>query len=142
MTEAYAAGFQLRILTPMGTALSTEAAYLRAPAREGQLGIMENHAPMVAELLIGALVVTEPSGEVRYIATIEGVLRVKDDEVVVLVGAAEEADEIDVERAQRALDRARARMRTTPEEEVNLERAQLALARAANRLRVVEQAGI
>lgn len=142
MAEGELNVFPVRILTPMDTALTTDAVYVRAPAREGLLGVMANHAPMVAELLIGGAVVTEPSGETRHFAMVEGVLHVKHDEVVIVVGAAEEADRIDVERARRALARARERLRARRRDQVDIRRAELALARAANRLNVAERAGL
>lgn len=126
----------------METVLETEAVYLRAPAHDGLLGVMDDHAPMVAELQIGPVVVTEPSGNVRHFATVQGVMRVKDDEVVMLVAAAEEADRIDVERATRSLERAMDRLRTMPKEQMDIARAEMAVARAANRLKVAESAGL
>lgn len=134
--------FTIRILTPMASVLNTEAVYLRAPATRGLLGVMAHHAPMVSHLAVGAAVVTEPSGEQRHFAVVDGILRVKHDEVVLLVRAAEEAEEIDVERAQMALDRATERLRAAAKDPVDLARAEMALARAANRLNVAVRAGL
>lgn len=142
MPNGGAPTFAVRILTPMGEVLATEAVYVRAPAREGLLGVMAGHAPMVARLEIGDVVVTEPSGARRHVATVEGVLQVEDDEVLMLAEAAEEAEEIDVERARRALRRAHERLERPDSEDIDLMRAELALSRARNRLRVVEQAGM
>jgi F-type H+-transporting ATPase subunit epsilon len=132
--------FKLRVLTPMGETLSTDVVSLRVNAWDGQLGVLAGHAPMVARLRIGAVVITEPDGEKRWVATVGGLLRVKQDEVVLMVEAAEEAEEIDVERAERALERAQHRLETR-QEETDLTRAELALARATNRLKVAEHVG-
>ncbi|MGI5817940.1 MAG: ATP synthase F1 subunit epsilon [Armatimonadota bacterium] len=132
--------FTLRVLTPMGEALNMDASALRVPAWDGQLGVLARHAPMIALLRIGSSVVTGPDGRRRWLATVGGVLRVKRDEVVMLVDAAEEADEIDVERAHRALARAQQRLATRADD-TDIARAEMALARAANRLRVAESAG-
>lgn len=121
----------------MGEALNARAVALRAEAWEGQLGVLAMHAPMLATLRIGAAVVTQPGGEKRWLATAGGVLHVKESEVVMLVEAAEEAEEIDIERAQRALERAEHRL-AGRDGETDISRAELALARAANRLRVAE----
>ena len=133
--------FRLRVLTPMGEVLRARAQALRVSAWDGQLGVLGGHAPMVEQLAIGSTVVTESSGKKRWFATIAGVMHVKRDEVVLMVGAAEEADEIDVERAHKALERAQHRL-AIREGEVDISRAELALARAWNRLRVAEHVGL
>jgi F-type H+-transporting ATPase subunit epsilon len=134
--------FALRIATPEEVLLDEEVLSLRAPAVEGQLGVLAKHAPMVAELTIGGLTVTDQSGNARYFATTGGVLRVERDAVIVLGDAAEEADKIEIERAHTALARAQRRLRQPPGAPgIDLLRAELALARALNRLRVAERAG-
>lgn len=134
-----AGDFRLRVLTPMGEVLDTRARSLRVTAWDGEVGVLARHAPMIEKLEIGSTVVTEADGTKRWLATIGGVMRVKRDEVVLLVGAAEEAAEIDVERAEKSLERARHRL-ATREGEIDISRAELALARATNRLRVAEHA--
>jgi F-type H+-transporting ATPase subunit epsilon len=139
-TGANAPQFSLRVLTPMGEVLNTDAVALRVTACEGQLGVLAHHAPMVAGLRTGSAVVTEPGGNTRWLAAVEGVLRVTDGEAVILVNAAEEAEDIDVERAQRALQRAEQRLETRTDE-TDISRAELALARAATRLKVAGRVG-
>jgi len=134
--------FALRIATPEEVLLDEEVLSLRAPAVEGQLGVLTKHAPMVAELTIGELTVTDRSGNASYFAITGGVLRVERDEVVVLADTTEEADRIDIGRAHTALARAQRRLRQPPGAPgIDLLRAELALARALNRLRVAERAG-
>ncbi len=133
-------GLKVRILTPMGEVLDTTAGYLRVPAADGLMGVMARHAPLVARLAIGAVEVTEAPGRTRYFATTDGVLHVTRGEALVLVDAAEEAAEIDIDRARRALERAQHRLASRPGATVNVVRAELALARALNRLRVAERA--
>jgi F-type H+-transporting ATPase subunit epsilon len=132
----------LRIATPEQLLLEEQVLGLRASAVEGQLGVLAGHAPMIAELTIGELVVRPQSGEPRHFATTGGVLRVERDGATVLADAAEEAERIDVERARAALERAQQRLRgprATPG--MDLLRAELALARALNRLRVATRLG-
>ena len=135
-----AAEFRIRVLSPMGEVLNTMARSLRVTAWDGQVGVLAGHAPMVELLAIGPTLVTEADGTERWLATVEGIMRVKRDEVVLLVAASEEAPEIDVERAHRALQRARERLGARPAE-VDISRAELARSRAMNRLRVAEHAG-
>jgi len=135
--------FTLRIATPDELLLDERVTSLRAPAAEGQLGVLARHAPMIAELTMGELLVRDGAGAVRCFATTGGVLRVERDRVVALADAAEEADGIDVERARLALERARTLLqRPRGAESVDLLRAELALARALNRLRVARRAGL
>ncbi len=134
------AALGVRILTPMGEVLDTRAMYLRVTAWNGLLGVMAGHAPMVAQLTIGALRLTGSGGDVRHFATTGGVLRVTRTSALVLVDAAEEADEIDVERAREALARAQHRLAEATAVSVDVARAELALARALNRLQVADQA--
>lgn len=131
--------FPVRILTPLGEVARMAATYLRVPTADGLLGIMAGHAPLVAQIAIGPVRLTEPEGNNRWFATTTGVLRVTREEALLLVEAAEEAAAIDVERARRALERAQYRLRRRPPE-TDISRAELALARALNRLRVAEYA--
>lgn len=131
--------FPVRILTPLGEVARVAATYLRVPAADGLLGVMAGHAPMVAQIAIGPVRVTEPEGNNRWFATTTGVLRVTREEALLLVEAAEEAATIDVERARRALERAQYRLRHQPPG-ADIRRAELALARALNRLQVAEYA--
>lgn len=132
----------LRIATPEQLLLEEQVIGLRAPAVEGQLGVLAGHAPMIAELTIGELVVRPQSGQVRHFATTGGLLRVERDGVTVLADAAEEAEEIDVERARAALERAQQRLRRRQARPaMDALRAELALARALNRLRIATGPG-
>ncbi len=124
----------------MGETLNTMARSLRVSAWDGQVGVLAGHAPMIELLAIGPTFVAEADGAHRWLATVNGIMHVKRDEVVLLVRAAEEAPEIDVERAQHALQRARERLAVRPDD-LDVSRAELALARALNRLRVAELAG-
>lgn len=128
--------FLAQLMTPQGVLFDEEALSLIIPADEGYLGIMAHHAPMIADLQIGEVVVTLPGGR-RYFAVIGGVCEVRDNQVVVLADVGEVAEDIDIQRAQAAADRARKRLRGEgPEEDIDVQRAQLSLARALNRLKI------
>jgi len=132
--------FRLIFATRLSRLHDGPAAYLRVLAADGQLGVLSGHAPMLAELPIGEIVITMPSGEKKYYAATEGLLRVQPDLVVVLAEAAEAAEQIDIARARSALDRARHRLSLQQSREgVDISRAELALARALNRLKVAHR---
>ncbi len=133
-----AASFALTIATPAATLFEGEATSLNVPAADGRLGVLAGHAPMVAELAIGEIVVTDSADVKVHLATAGGVLRVEATGVVVVSEASEVASAIDIERAQRALDRARQRL-SLEESDSDVSRAELALGRALNRLRVGSQ---
>lgn len=114
---------------------------LIAPGSEGQLAILPRHAPLMTTLEYGELVFRRGADESSF-AIERGFLEVRDNRVTVLADAAEAADEIDVDRAERARERAEARLREGHEQdmsETDLARAQAAMQRALLRLRVAER---
>jgi F-type H+-transporting ATPase subunit epsilon len=130
--------FNLDIVTPDRVVVRDEATSVVAPGVLGSFGILYNHAPMLAELGIGELRYRRDSGQEHRLAIGGGFLQVFNNEVTVLADAAERAEEIDVERARRALEEARAQQREAlstpnPEEQAL---ANAAVERALNRLRV------
>jgi len=92
---------------------------------------------MLAGLKAGEMKVADEAGQRFYFAVSGGFLEVLGDRVVVLADAAESPEEIDVERAAAALDRARERLRARPGE-YDSDRAEAALRRALNRLRIAQ----
>jgi F-type H+-transporting ATPase subunit epsilon len=135
--------FTLQIATPERVALEREVISLVAPAYDGYLGVMANHAPLVAELRVGALHLTDSEGDPEVVALSGGFLSVLDNVAIVLADAAEEAADIDVERARAAEQRARERLQRLhdqrDERPVDAERARYALIRATNRLSVARK---
>src|SRR6187200_1545508 len=99
--------FQLDVVTPDRIVMSEPVSSMVAPGSEGSFGVLAGHAPMVAELTVGQLRYRSQAGAEEVIAISGGFLEVGRDQVTVLADAAERAQEIDVERAIRARDRAR-----------------------------------
>ncbi|MGI9952094.1 F0F1 ATP synthase subunit epsilon [Moorellaceae bacterium AZ2] len=125
--------FSLEVITPERVLLSTEASSLVAPGVLGYLGILPGHAPMVTLLVPGVITYRE-GGQEKRLAVSGGLLEVVDDRVVILADTAEKAEEIDVERARRAKERAERRLKERPPG-VDLVRAESALKRALARLK-------
>jgi F-type H+-transporting ATPase subunit epsilon len=113
---------------------------LVVPATEGQLTILPRHASLMTTLDFGELIFRRGSVE-EYFAVEGGFMEVRNDHVSVLADAAENVEEIDIDRAERARQRAEARLRDARERqsEVDLARAQAALQRSLLRLRVVQR---
>lgn len=100
-----AEGFQLEVATPERLIVEERVTMAQVPARNGYIGVLAGHAPLVAELQSGVLsYVTEDT--TRYLAIHGGFVEVLGDRVRVLADLGERAEEIDVSRAQAALERA------------------------------------
>lgn len=84
-----------------------------APGSEGQLGILPQHSPLITALGIGELRVKTGDNEELF-AVGGGVLQVANDHVIVLADSAEQAEEIDLARAEEARKRAETMMREGP----------------------------
>jgi F-type H+-transporting ATPase subunit epsilon len=87
---------------------SGDATMVIARTTEGELGVLPGHAPLLGELAPGGIVrIQQEGGEELVFAVHGGFLSVTEDGVSVLAELAERSDEIDVGRAQQALERAR-----------------------------------
>ena len=87
---------------------SGEAKMVVAKTPEGEVGIMSGHEPMLALLVEGPLRIEEPDGTKMLVAVHGGFFSVDSNNVNVLAEVAELAEDIDVERAQKALAAAQA----------------------------------
>ena len=108
-----------------------------APGSQGQLGILPRHAPLMTMLDPGELRARRGADEL-VIAISGGFLEVRNDVVTVLADTAEQAEEIDIERAQAARARAEEALRTRPPD-VDLVVVQASLRRSMLRIRVAER---
>jgi F-type H+-transporting ATPase subunit epsilon len=87
---------------------SGDATMVIARTTEGELGVLPGHAPLLGELAPGGIVrIQQEGGEELVFAVHGGFLSVTEDGVSVLAELAERSDEIDVARAEQALERAR-----------------------------------
>ena len=127
--------FQLEIVTPEKKLVETTAAEeVQIPGRNGYLGIMPGHAPLITELAVGEISFRE-SGHEQRLAVAWGFAEVLPDKVTILAETAERPSEIDVDRARKAKERAEQRL-TSGDMSVDVERALDALHRAEARLDV------
>jgi len=126
--------YLLEIVTPERKVFSDQVEMLIAKAVTGEIGILAGHTPLVTSLAIGPLRVKKDGAE-HLISVMKGFMEVTSDKVIILAEAAELAEEIDVDRAMRAKERAEALIRDKAEV-VDFKRAELALQRAITRLKV------
>jgi F-type H+-transporting ATPase subunit epsilon len=100
-----AEAFELEVATPERLIVRERVTEAQIPVRDGYIGVLAGHAPLVAELQIGVLSYVA-GGQPRYLAIHWGFVEVLADHVRVLADLGERAEEIDVVRAQTALERA------------------------------------
>ena len=129
----------LEIVTPDKLVLSQNVDYVGAPGVLGEFGVMAHHIPFLSALGIGSLMY-KVTGKANYVFISGGFAEVSGNKVTVLAEVAERPEEIDVERAKRAQDRARKRLERE-REKVDYARAHAALQRALYRMKVLEAAG-
>jgi F-type H+-transporting ATPase subunit epsilon len=128
---------RLEIITAERRVYSDDVDVVVAPGIEGQLGILPHHAPLMTALQPGELLVRK-NGEESYLAVSGGFMEVLGNRVTILADAAERSDEIDEQRAQQAVERARERLEKR-EADIELEQALHSLRRAQVRLNVVRR---
>jgi len=126
--------FQLEIVTPEKKVVDTAASEVQIPGRNGYLGILPGHAPLITELAIGEITFRTGAEEQR-LALAWGFAEVLPDKVTILAETAERPSEIDVERARKAKARAEERL-ASGDPNVDVERSLEALHKAETRLEV------
>lgn len=130
----------LHVITPDGVVLEAPVERLQVRGLDGWVGLLPRHAPMLLALDVGLLCYAA-DGTRRCLFLSGGFLEVRGDRVRVVTDASEPADEIDVERARAAEERARERIeafRRGPVSDIDLPRAEAALRRALWRLHASE----
>src|SRR4029434_8030184 len=101
---------QLVIVTPERQILKETVSELTMPGADGYLGVLPGHAPLITELGIGELTYRTTGGRTDILAVMRGFAEVLPERVAVLAETAERAEDIDVKRAQEALQRAQERI--------------------------------
>jgi len=130
---------QLDIVTPERAVLSEAVDELILPGSEGYLGVRPGHAPLLTTLKVGTITIRK-GNEQRYLAVSWGFVEVLPERVSILAETAEMAEEIDLDRAVRARERAEKRLKSA-DPDVDFKRAQVALEKALIRIQVASKAG-
>ncbi|WP_025717574.1 F0F1 ATP synthase subunit epsilon [Paenibacillus sp. 1-18] len=124
--------YLLEIVTPEHLVYTEQVNSISVRGSEGDLGILPGHLPLVTPLKI-APVSIKIGGQTEVIAVNGGFVEVRKDKVVILAESAERSEDIDVERARAARERAELRLQSK-QEQIDHHRAEVALQRALNRL--------
>lgn len=133
----------LEIVTPDRALLREEVDEVVVPGSEGEFGVLPGHAPLLSTLKIGELWFRQGQ-ERHYLAIAFGFVEVLPDRVTVLAQVGERAQEIDVQRAERAKQRAEQRLAQAQPRltavDLDIERARIALMKSLLRLQVASRA--
>src|SRR5215831_2203966 len=124
----------LTIVTPERSVVHERVDELEIPGREGYFGVLPGHAPLFSELKIGE-VGYRKGNQWTFLAVAWGFVEVQPDQVRILAESAERAQEIDMDRATRAKQRAEERI-SKGGDAVDYNRALVALERALIRIQV------
>ncbi|NTU41995.1 MAG: F0F1 ATP synthase subunit epsilon [Nitrospirales bacterium] len=127
---------RLDIVTPHGLVLSEDVDEVTATGSEGEFGVLPGHVTFVTTLKIGMLIYKRGS-ETKFVFVSSGFAEVSPEKVIVLADSAERAEDIDVERAKAAMQRAEERLKQA--EKVDFARATSALERAAIRVQLAQK---
>ena len=129
--------FPLKIVTPDGVKFDGQAESLTVRATTGDLGILAGHINCAAPLGMGrATIVVD--GEKRCGACIGGMVSVLDGRVTLLPTTFEWAEDIDLDRAQRAYERAQSVLNRKDTSSTDIRLAQAKLHRALVRKSVAD----
>ena len=128
--------FQREVVTPEKVVVQEAAEEAQIPGKEGYLGVLPGHAPLITELAVGEISYKNGGVEKR-LSVAWGFAEVLPDKVTILAETAERAEDIDVARAQKAKQRAEERL-ASGNTELDFTRAENALKRADTRLDVAQ----
>ncbi len=126
--------FYLKIVTPDRLVFAGQVEQVSVRTTTGDIGILAGHERYVAALAVGPFSMRQ-NGEKRFAAVANGFLKVDKAETTVLALSCEWADEIDVERARRAQERAESKLKNMQSKR-EMDLAELKLKKAMNRIRV------
>lgn len=132
------AKFTLEIVTPDRKFFEDEVEMIVVRGREGDLGILANHTPLVTPLDVGRIRIKQ-NGKFKDAAIAGGYIEVGENKTTIISDSAEWPDEINVERAKEAKKRAEEKLNQNKKSEVDIVRAQVALKKALNRIDIANR---
>src|SRR5215218_2045534 len=131
----------LEIVTPDRAIVNEQVDEVQLPGSEGYFGVLPGHTPLLATLQVGELWYRSGQ-EKHFLAVAFGFVEVLPDRVTVLAQIAERAEDIDIQRAETAKQRAEQRLSEAAQAQVDMdfERARVALMKSLMRLQVAARA--
>src|SRR3954467_9081534 len=132
----------LEIVTPDRALVAEPVDEVELPGSDGYFGVLPGHTPLLASLSVGELWY-RVGQEKHYLSLAFGFAEVLPERVTVLAQIAERAQDIDVERAERAKKRAEERLaqaKPSSQSDMDFERARIAMMKSLIRLQVASRA--
>jgi F-type H+-transporting ATPase subunit epsilon len=134
----------LEIVTPDRAVAHAEVDEVEIPGQDGYLGVLPGHTPLLTSLKVGEMWYRQ-GGERHFLSVAFGFAEVLPDRVIVLARMAEQAEDIDVARAEAAKRRAEERLAQAKAAgagrvDHDLDRARIAMMKALVRLNVATRA--
>ena len=129
---------KLEVVTPDKAVVSEDAKIVMAPVSLGEFGVLTGHTPFLTNLKVGAIRYTDVNGKDRFVFINGGFAEALPDKVTVLAESAERRNDIDLDRARAAMERAEKRLSDANKGEINYLRASAALQRAVRRISLAE----
>lgn len=134
-----AANIRLEVVTPEKVVVSEEVQIVACPGSLGEFGVLIGHTPFLTTLKTGIIRYTDAAGTEKFVFVSGGFAEALPDKVTVLAESAENREDIDLERARAAKERAEKRLAVDRRgEDLDFVRAQAALERALVRIRLAE----
>ena len=109
------------------------------PGTDGIFQVMVNHAPIISSFETGTIKLELEKDTKKYFATGGGTVEVLKNFIRILADSLEAVENIDIERAKQAMERAKQRLKDHNAKDIDFKRAEAALARAVNRIKLVEK---
>ena len=130
----------LEVVTPGGAVVNEDVDIVNAPGYGGDFGVLANHAPFLSTIKIGTLTYEKDKKRVALMVS-GGFCEVSNNKITFLVESAEFGKDIDVDRAMKAKERAEKRLAqaSAQGDNINQTRAEAALQRAIARLKTAKQ---
>ena len=126
---------KLEIVTPDKAVVNEDVNIVMAPGSLGEFGVLIGHTPFLTTLKTGIIRYTDAQGTDQYVFVSGGFVEVLPDKVTVLAESAEKTEEIDLDRAKAAQERAEKRLEEArTKEDIDADRAKAALERAVVRI--------
>jgi F-type H+-transporting ATPase subunit epsilon len=125
----------LEVITPAKAAYSGSVISVTVPGEMGNFQVLFNHAPIMSSLEVGKIKIKNAEGKELEFFTGGGTIEVLNNKVTVLAESFESKEEIDLERAEKSLQRAKERLSGKNRNDIDIVRAQASLNRALNRIK-------
>ncbi len=127
---------KLEVVTPENSVVSEDVQIVMAPGSEGEFGVLPGHTPFLTTIKTGTLRYTDANGKEKFVFVNGGFAETLPDKVTVLAESAERRKNIDLDRANSALNRAQKRIDDKSSDDIDFIRAKAALNRALRRVAI------